>query len=366
MAVIISPNMNLPVPVVGVEAGPQYATDINNCMSSIDAHNHTPGLGVQIPPAGLNLNSDVTFMGNRALNLKSVVMTSQGSPLAGASPDLGAMYVSGADLFYNDTSGNQIRLTQSGSIVGSSGNISGLVPPASATYVGGNSTFVWQSNVNQAAGMDNGPVTIRDFVTSAKGVTLQSPVSLPADYSITLLSSLPATTQTLTIDPSGNLAANTSVTPSGSIIMYGGASAPSGYLLCDGSAVSRTTYASLFSAIGTNYGIGNGTTTFNVPDLRGLFPRGTDNGAGNDPDASSRTATNSGNSGDNVGSFQSDDFLSHSHPAQPPVPNFMGVGFNGGLGTVAGANATPMSTTGNTGGNETRPKNVYVNFIIQI
>ncbi len=60
----------------------------------------------------------------------------------------------------------------------------------------------------------------------------------------------------------------------GTIDAYAGASAPTGYLLCDGSAVSRTTYADLFAAIGTTYGAGNGTTTFNLPDLRGRFPLG--------------------------------------------------------------------------------------------
>lgn len=66
----------------------------------------------------------------------------------------------------------------------------------------------------------------------------------------------------------------------GLIFDYAGAAAPSGYLLCDGSAVSRTTYAGLFSAIGTTWGAGNGTTTFNVPDLRGRAAIGAGTGSG--------------------------------------------------------------------------------------
>lgn len=62
--------------------------------------------------------------------------------------------------------------------------------------------------------------------------------------------------------------------PPGTILAYGGASAPAGYLLCDGAAVSRNTYKPLWDAIGAAYGAGNGTTTFNVPDLRGKFPLG--------------------------------------------------------------------------------------------
>jgi microcystin-dependent protein len=65
-----------------------------------------------------------------------------------------------------------------------------------------------------------------------------------------------------------------SIVPSGVIWPYGGSSAPSGFLLCDGSAVSRTTYADLYSAIGTAYGTGDGSTTFNVPDLTGRVPAG--------------------------------------------------------------------------------------------
>lgn len=62
--------------------------------------------------------------------------------------------------------------------------------------------------------------------------------------------------------------------PTGSIISFAGTSAPSYFLLCDGSAVSRTTYADLFSVIGTSYGTGNGTTTFNLPDLKARIPVG--------------------------------------------------------------------------------------------
>jgi microcystin-dependent protein len=58
--------------------------------------------------------------------------------------------------------------------------------------------------------------------------------------------------------------------------MYGGSTAPNGWLLCDGSAVSRTTYARLFSAIGTKYGSGNGSTTFNLPNFKGRVPVGLD------------------------------------------------------------------------------------------
>ena len=70
--------------------------------------------------------------------------------------------------------------------------------------------------------------------------------------------------------------------PSGAVMYFAMVTAPTGWLKADGAAVSRTTYAALFAAIGTTFGSGNGSTTFNLPDLRGEFPRGWDDGRGVD------------------------------------------------------------------------------------
>ena len=93
-----------------------------------------------------------------------------------------------------------------------------------------------------------------------------------------------------------------SLIPAGVITEFGGVSAPSGrWLLCNGQAVSRTgIYANLFSAIGTAFGVGNGSTTFNVPDMRGVSPRGLDSGRGLD-------------TGRTLGSYQPDALLNHTH-----------------------------------------------------
>lgn len=72
----------------------------------------------------------------------------------------------------------------------------------------------------------------------------------------------------------GTVASWEIVIPAGTTIFYSGSSAPSGWLVCDGSAISRTTYAALFSAIGTNFGEGNGETTFNLPNLINKFAEG--------------------------------------------------------------------------------------------
>jgi len=69
---------------------------------------------------------------------------------------------------------------------------------------------------------------------------------------------------------------NTHTTPTGSITMFSGSVAPNGWLICDGSNVSRTTYADLFNIIGTTYGNGDGSTTFTLPDFKGRVPVGKD------------------------------------------------------------------------------------------
>jgi microcystin-dependent protein len=74
----------------------------------------------------------------------------------------------------------------------------------------------------------------------------------------------------------------TSSVPAGLVMFYCSSTLPTGYLKCNGAAISRATYANLFAAIGTTFGSGDGSTTFNVPDLRAEFPRGWDDGRGVD------------------------------------------------------------------------------------
>ncbi len=76
------------------------------------------------------------------------------------------------------------------------------------------------------------------------------------------------------ITPSPAIPPAPAAVPTGTILPYGGAAAPTSYLLCDHSAVDRATYSALFSVIGATYGVGDGITTFNLPDMRGMFPLG--------------------------------------------------------------------------------------------
>lgn len=144
----------------------------------------------------------------------------------------------------------------------------------------------------------------------------------------------------------------------GTIISFAGAAEPAGYLICDGRSVTVAAYPELYAAIGNNWG-GDGTN-FNLPDLRGQFLRGQDGGVGVDPDRASRTAKSTGgNTGDAVGSYQTDIFGSHTHTTG--VANQSSVS-TGGAWTTKGLGG---DQTGGAGGSETRPKNAYVLYVIK-
>lgn len=108
--------------------------------------------------------------------------------------------------------------------------------------------------------------------------------------------------------------------PAGTVIWTAGSTAPTGYLKANGTAVSRSTYADLFTAIGTTYGAGNGSTTFNLPDLRGEFVRGLDDGRNID-------------AGRTLGSSQASDYASHTHTAPSHRHELLTVGPSAGIYT---------------------------------
>lgn len=195
--------MNMPIPGVSVTEGPQWASDINACLTIIDGHDHASGEGVQINPAGININSDLAFNSNNAVTLRSARFSPQSAPLALAA-DIGCLYESGVDLWYNDGLGNQVRITQSGGVAGSPGSISNLTPPASAAYVSANGAFVWQQAANTSADMDFGSAIMRNDTANSKGLTLSPPAAMGSDYSLTL-PSLPGSTLFMTLDASGNM-----------------------------------------------------------------------------------------------------------------------------------------------------------------
>ena len=148
--------------------------------------------------------------------------------------------------------------------------------------------------------------------------------------------------------------------PTGAVFPFAGITAPEGFLLCDGSAVSRVTYAKLFEVIGELYGNGDGSTTFNLPDYRETVLVG----AG--PSANSKIRAHDIYE---VGEFKDDQFQGHEHLT---YKNYEG-GATGGAGTVTnfggkqktegiegdGVNGTPRI------GSTTHGKQIGVNYIIK-
>jgi microcystin-dependent protein len=118
---------------------------------------------------------------------------------------------------------------------------------------------------------------------------------------------------------------------------------PAGWIKANGAAISRTTYAALFNVIGTTYGVGNGSTTFNLPDFRGEFVRGLDDGRGVD-------------TGRAMGSAQAEDIKTHTHSLSAA----MGLGSldASGADTVGFGSGGGSGVTNATGGTETRPRNI--------
>jgi microcystin-dependent protein len=153
--------------------------------------------------------------------------------------------------------------------------------------------------------------------------------------------------------------------PPGMTIEYAGATCPAGFLLCDGSAISRTTYAALYTAISTTWGTGNGTSTFNIPDLRGVFVRG----AGT---SSKLTDANSAAFAGTLGTYQNDKLQNHIHgatsgqnltTAQPLAGN----GIIGQTNNSGGVNTSDVTAGAGLAriGAETSPANAALNRCIK-
>jgi microcystin-dependent protein len=139
--------------------------------------------------------------------------------------------------------------------------------------------------------------------------------------------------------------------PAGAIVAFGMVAVPAGWLYCNGQTVSRTTYARLFTAIGTTFGAGDGTTTFVLPDLRGYFPRGFDDSRGVD-------------TGRGFGSNQADELKAHVHLISPPTAADTTSQGLTTTGTGGAETITPYNS-GSTGGTETRPVNIALAYFIK-
>lgn len=156
-------------------------------------------------------------------------------------------------------------------------------------------------------------------------------------------------------------AINKNTTPAGAITIFGGTTAPNGWLICDGSEVSRTTYADLFAVIGTTYGSGDGATTFKLPDIRGLFPIGYDP---NDTDFNTLGKTGGSKTDDLSNAYAKIGISSdgHIYAAESGGSYNASRSLSGGY---AGASGSKHNSSGLGGSVSTLPPHIVFNYIIK-
>lgn len=278
-----STNMGLIIPAVGSDPGPNWAIDLDASLNIIDQHDHSVGKGVAISPAGMDINADLPFNSFNATLLRTTRFVSQVSAIANAAPDIGCLYVAGNELYFNDyTGGNQVQITNNGSVNAGAGSISGLPSgTASATYSAG--TFTWQSATSTPATMDMGTIIVRRLVASGNGVTIQASGSLATNYSLTLPSAVAASNGSLiTSDTSGNL---TYTTPDNSTLQITG-----GNILIKDGGVTRAKQAAVGQQVSSSSGsfttastsavavtnLNVSITTIGRPVVLSIQPDGTD------------------------------------------------------------------------------------------
>jgi hypothetical protein len=206
-----TPFMSLTLPVVSVTLGPLWAAELNAALTLVDQHDHSSGNGVAITPAGLNINADLEFNSNNAIELRSTRYDNEGSPLNGVN-DIRCMYVSGGDLYYNNAAGTAIQLTSGAGLNAASiGGIGGdfATSTAAVTYSNITKAFTFTRSTGVNANLDLANLSIREAVSSANAITLKSPSSLGAGYNWIFPTAVPSAGQTkiLTLDSAGQVAA---------------------------------------------------------------------------------------------------------------------------------------------------------------
>ena len=350
--------------------GDNYAWDIelNSALDAIDSEiwAATGGVntGVNIQTSNVNITLSNPMVGTQnitmtAANMSAILpaMNSVNSPQVGSK----LSFINSGSISYNVVSNDGVTVVAA-------------VPAGT--------TLVMTVNSNSTS---NGSFTLQNSLQSANNL---ADVANTANALNNILPSQSSNSGKALVSNGTSPAWQTIITPiTGEIKMWPTNTAPSGYLECNGAAVSRTTYSALFAVISTVWGAGDGSTTFNIPDFRGQFPRGWDHGAGVD-------------AGRTLGTQQVDTYANHNHTTSVSDPshthtaqsiqtvragntgNYWDVVMRdtgasaGGAATNPGyqsanpliANVTGIGVTVNnstTGGTETRPKNVAVMFIIK-
>lgn len=277
-------NMNLDLPVPGTTTGPEYAEQNNTAFEQIDLHDHTPGKGTPVPASGLDIDADLSLNENKLTDVDAVNLVSQVAELAASNVQ--SVYAVNGDLYYNNSSGTPVQITQG------------------------------------------------DSVTS----------------------------------PSSPLV------PAGVIWPYGGSSAPTGFLMCDGSEASEVTYADLFAILGTSFNLGTETAgNFRLPDMRGRVPMGA--GAYTDSVSGALVRTLGQKVGAAAHTLTTAEMPSHTHTDAGHTHTFPSGGAGGAnYPALTNGNGSTVTTTtsyaslNNTGGGGTHNNmqpSLGVNYIIK-
>jgi hypothetical protein len=196
-----TPNMNLIEPTIGVDSGLVWEQSVNANSGVIDIHNHTPGYGVPINPAGLDINSDLSFNDFSAIVLKTTSFFNQSTVLSASTYPI-ALYAVGGDLYYNDNSNHQIKITSAGTVNATSSGITNGTNTASFV----SNVLVVNEAANTPANIQAGSVLFGNNTAGSNFVTVSAPSALASNYTLTL-PLLPTQQSFMTLDQFGNEAA---------------------------------------------------------------------------------------------------------------------------------------------------------------
>ncbi len=195
--------MNLTLPGVSTEPGPDWANQINASLLLIDAHDHSSGKGVKITPSGMNITSDLSFQSQGATNLGYLMFSQTSAPAANDS----VFVNTDGDLQWKTVNGTYTILTSTGSAAAVGGFTGDYASTdAEANYSDLTKSYSFLQDTGISASVNCGPLSIFENVLSSNSVTIDTVSSLAASYTLTLPSALPSATALLTFDTSGNLA----------------------------------------------------------------------------------------------------------------------------------------------------------------
>lgn len=327
-------NFNLVKPEVGASTD-TWGTKINANLDIID--DVLSGARAAFPNVLLATTANITLAGEQTID--------------GVLTSASRILVKDQSLSEN----NGIYITAAGSWTRA------LDANAVAEFVLGRAVYVQSGTLNggrnfrissSVVSLGTSPITFSDSIKQGAATLASSTVTGNESVSGTLTvagaASLNGGVSTTSLNASGisTLADISSPSMTGMVAMFAMSNAPTGWLKANGAAVSRTTYAGLFAAIGTLFGAGDGSTTFNLPDMRGEFARGFDDGRGVD-------------TGRTFASHQNDELKGHTHlyykfDDATGINPISGGNFDGNGGPRT---STQVNTT-SAGGTETRPRNI--------